>query len=152
MLSDTPEANAKNNFLKSPLAYTSFLILAVLLYVAWTFFSRHNEDRAYEQRIRNERAQKQRTADQAAIEQLGGSELAIQMFYATPEIGRGESAQVCYGVANAKSVTLEPQSNPVWPSHNLCVDVKPTKSTTYTLTATGADGKTVSGQVTVAVK
>jgi len=152
MLSDTPEATAKKNFFKSPLAYTSLLILAVALYVVWTFFSRHHEDRAYEQRIRSDQAQKQRAADQATIEQLGGSELAIQMFYATPEIRRGESAQLCFGVANAKTVTLEPQSNPVWPSHNLCVDVKPTKSTTYTLTATGADGKTVSGQVTVAVK
>jgi len=152
MLSHTPEATTKNSFFKSPLAYTALLTVAVALYVAWTFFSRHHEDRAYEQRIRSDQAQKQRTADQTTIEQLGGSELAIQMFYATPEVRRGESAQLCFGVANAKSVTLEPQANPVWPSHNLCVDVKPTESTTYTLTATGSDGKTVSGKVTVAVK
>lgn len=152
MLSDTPDPTAKKRFFKNPLAYSSLLILAIALYVVWTFFSRHSEDRAYEQRIRSEQAQKQRASDQAAIEQLGGSELAIQMLYATPEIRRGETAQVCFGVANAKSVTLEPQPNPVWPSHNLCVDVKPTKSTTYTLTATGADGKSVTGEVTVAVK
>lgn len=152
MLSDMPDPTAKKSFFKNPLAYSSLLILAVALYVAWTFLSRHNEDRAYEQRIRSEQTQKQRTADQAAIEQLGGSELAIQMLYATPEIRRGETAQVCFGVANAKSVTLEPQTSPVWPSHSLCVDVKPVKSTTYTLTATGADSKSVTGQVTVAVK
>ena len=152
MLADSPDPSAKKSFFKSPLAYSSLLILAVALYVTWTFLSRHSEDRAYEQRIRNEQAQKQRTADQATIEQLGGSELAIQMLYATPEIRHGETAQVCFGVANAKSVTLEPQPNPVWPSHNLCVDVKPAKSTTYTLTATGADGKSITGQVTVTVK
>jgi hypothetical protein len=73
------------------------------------------------------------------------------MLYATPKIRRGETAQICFGVANAKSVTLVPQENKVWPSHNLCVDVKPVKTTTYTLTATGADGKNVSQQVTVEV-
>jgi len=49
----------------------------------------------------------------AAIEQLGGNHLAIQMLYATPRIHRGETAQICYGVANAKTVTLEPQSGKV---------------------------------------
>jgi hypothetical protein len=74
------------------------------------------------------------------------------MLYATPRIQRGETAQICYGVANAKSVTLEPQSSKVWPSHNLCIDVKPVKTTTYTLVATGADGRNVSEQVTVEVR
>jgi hypothetical protein len=142
----------RQNVLKNPLAYSSFLILAVVLYVGWIFFSRHREDRAYLERIRNERAEKQRASDQAALSQLGGSELSIQMLYAPAEIRRGETAQICYGVANAKSVTLTPQSSPVWPSHNLCVDVKPAKTTTYTLTATGADGKSVSQQITVAVR
>jgi hypothetical protein len=74
------------------------------------------------------------------------------MLYATPEIHRGETAQVCFGVANAKSVTLEPQASPVWPSHNLCVDVTPKKTTTYTLTAGGADGRALTEQVTVRVR
>ena len=142
----------QNNVFKSPLAYSFFLILAVVAYVVWIFLSRYGEDRAYQQRIRNERAEKQRASDRAALEQLGGSELSIQMLYAPAEIRRGETAQICYGVANAKSVTLEPQTNPVWPSHDLCVDVKPIKTTTYTLTATAADGKSVSQQVTVAVR
>jgi hypothetical protein len=131
--------------------YSSLLILVVAAYVGWILLSRHQENRAYEQRAGEERAKKQREQDLAAIEQLGGSELSIQMLYATPRVKRGETAQVCYGVANAKSVTLEPQTSKVWPSHNLCVDVIPTKTTTYTLTATGADGRTVSEQVTVEV-
>jgi hypothetical protein len=114
-------------------------------------YSRHQDNRAYDQRASQAQAKKQHQADQAAIEQLGGSDLAIQMLYATPEIKRGEAAQVCFGVANAKTVTLESQSSPVWPSHNLCVDVKPVKTTTYTLTATGSDGKTVSQDVTILV-
>jgi hypothetical protein len=152
MLTENRGTTETKSVLKNPFVYTSLALLVVAIYVVWIFLSRHLADRAYQERIRSQQAEKQRASDQAAIEQLGGSELAIQMLYATPEIGRGETAQVCFGVANAKSVTLEPQSNPVWPSHNLCVDVKPKKTTTYTLTATGADGKAVTQQVTVAVK
>lgn len=137
---------------KNPLVYSSVLILLVGAYVGWVLHSRHEKDRNYEQRVEEQNAKKQRQQDQAAIEQLGGSELAIQMLYATREIKRGETAQICYGVANARTVTLEPQTNPVWPSHNRCVDVTPTKTTIYTLTATASDGKAVSQQVTVAVR
>ena len=138
--------------LPKTLALFSLLLLVAVLYLGWVFFSRHRQDQQYNQRVRDEQAQRQRAADQATIQQLGGNELAIQMFYATPEIRRGQTAQVCFGVANAKSVTLEPQSSPVWPSHSLCVDVKPSKTMTYTLTATAADGKSLSQQVTVAVR
>jgi hypothetical protein len=136
---------------KNPLVYSSLLILVIAAYVGWILLSRRQENRAYEQRAGQAQAQKQRQSDRAAIEQLGGSDLAIQMLYATPQIHRQETAQICYGVANAKTVTLEPQSGKVWPSHNLCVDVKPLKTTTYTLTATGTDGKSVSQQITVEV-
>jgi len=152
MLAENRGTAETKSVLKNPFVYTSLAILIVAAYVVWIMLSRHIASRAYEERIRNQQAEKQRQSDQAAIDQLGGSELAIQMLYATPQIRHGETAQVCFGVANAKSVTLEPQTNPVWPSHNLCIDVKPKKTTTYTLTASGADGKSVTQQVTVAVK
>jgi len=142
---------SQKSIFKNPLVYSSLLILAVAAYVGWILLSRHQENRAYEQRAEQSQAQKQRESDQAAIEQLGGSDLAIQMLYATPSIRRGATAQICYGVANAKTVTLEPQSDKVWPSHNRCVEVKPLKTTTYTLVATAADGKSVSQQVTIEV-
>jgi hypothetical protein len=152
MLSENRDAAGTKSIFKNPFVYSSSAILVVAIYVVWVLFSRHIANRNYEERIRTQQAEKQRQSDQAAIEQLGGSELAIQMLYATPQIHHGETAQVCYGVANAKAVTLQPQENPVWPSHNLCVDVKPKKTTTYTLTATGSDGKVVTQQVTVTVK
>src|ERR1700719_1489575 len=142
----------QKSIFKNPLIYSSLLILIVAAYVGWILLSRHQATRAYEQRAEQAQAKKQRESDQAAIEQLGGDDLAIQMLYATPTIHRGETAQICYGVANAKSVTLAPQSSKVWPSHNLCVDVKPVKTTTYTLVATGAAGQNVSQQVTVEVR
>lgn len=152
MLKENRDATKTKSILNNPLVYTSLAILVVAIYIVWVLFSRHIANRNYEERIRTQQAEKQRQSDQAAIEQLGGSELAIQMLYATPQIHRGETAQICFGVANAKSVKLEPQDNPIWPSHSLCVDVKPKKTTTYTLTATGSDGKSVSQQVSVAVR
>jgi hypothetical protein len=148
---DAASQPPQKSIVKNPYVYSSFLILVVSLYVGWILYSRHQDNRAYDQRASQAQAKKQHQADQAVIEQLGGSDLAIQMLYATPEIDRGEAAQVCFGVANAKTVTLQGQSSPVWPSHNLCVEVKPVKTTTYTLTATGSDGKTVSQDVTILV-
>jgi hypothetical protein len=137
---------------KNPLLYFSIVIGIALLYVGWIFFSRWQENRAIEQETEKERAQKQLENDRAAVELLGGKELAIQLFYATPAaIRRGESTRLCYGVANAKTVKLEPQSNPVWPSHSRCVEVAPTKTTTYTLTIVDAAGNTKSQTVEVKV-
>ena len=150
MLPEDP--SPQKSIFKNPIVYSSLLVLIVAGYVGWRLLSRYQDNRAYQQRAEAEQAKKQRESDQVAIEQLGGSELSIQMLYATPRIHRGETAQVCYGVANAKTVTLEPQSSPVWPSHNLCVDVKPAKTTTYTLTATGADGKSVTQTVSIEVR
>ena len=152
MHSERQSPQTTPSLFKNPFVYTSLFLLAVAVYVGSIFLSRHRSNRAYEERIGQQQTQKQKEADQAAVEQLGGTELAIQMLYATPEIRPGETAQVCFGVANAKSVTLVPETRPVWPSHNLCVDVNPNKTTTYTLTATGADGKQVAQQVQVKVR
>jgi hypothetical protein len=67
-------------------------------------------------------------------------------------VRRGETVQLCYGVANAKTVTLVPQDNPVWPSYSRCVDVKPAKTTTYTLTATDAAGHAVTQNLEIKVR
>lgn len=86
-------------------------------------------------------------------EQSDDTNPAIESFYANAgRIRSGETVQLCYGVAHAKTVTLEPQDNPVWPSHSHCVDVKPAKSTIYTLTARDARGKTVSRTINIQVE
>jgi hypothetical protein len=150
MLSDPqPESRPAR---KNPLLYSSVAIAIALLYVGWVFFSRWQNNRAIEQNTKDEAAQKQRENDRASVEMLGGNEFAIQMFYASPGvIRRGESTRLCYGVSNAKTVKLEPQSNPVWPSHSRCVEVAPAKTTTYTLTIEDAAGNTKSQTVDVKV-
>ena len=139
--------------LKNWILYSWFALLAVLLYVLWIFFARWQENRGIQRRAAEENSRKQREGDRQAIEQLGGKELAIQTFWASPaEIKRGESLQLCYGVANAKTVKLEPQDNPVWPSYNRCVDVSPKKNTTYTLTIQDAAGNTKTQSLDIKVR
>jgi len=137
---------------KNPFVYTGTILFFVAIYVGWIVFSRWNENRQIEQRARDTAAQKQREQDRSTVEQMGGSELSIQSFYGNAQIHRGQSAQLCYGVANARKVTLEPQSNPVWPSYSRCVDVSPSKTTTYTLTASDDAGHSVSQTFTVKVQ
>lgn len=138
---------------KNPILYSSLALLAVLLYVMWIFFSRWQENRDIQHRAREEKSQKQLAEDRQTVEQLGGKELAIQSFYASAgEVRRGETVQLCYGVANAKTVKLEPQENPVWPSYNRCVEVAPKKDTTYMLTIQDAAGNTQTQTLDIKVK
>ncbi len=146
-----PPAKTRTVF-KTPLFYSSLLVGIALLVVGWILFSRWQESLSIERRTREERSQKQLESDRVALEQFGGKDLAIQSFYASPgAIHKGDSVQICYGVANAKTVKLEPQPNAVWPSYARCVSVSPAKSTTYTLTVSDVSGntKTQSLQVTV---
>jgi hypothetical protein len=139
--------------LKNPLVYSSIALLIVFLYVGWVFFSRWHENRGIERAAAEKQATIQQQQDRTTVEEMGGKELAIQNFYGSPGVvKKGESVQLCYGVANAKAVTLVPQDNPVWPSYSRCVDVKMTKTTTFTLTATDAGGKTVTSTVEIKVK
>jgi hypothetical protein len=137
---------------KNPLLYSSIGLAVAAVAVGWILFSRWEENRRIDRRAVQEKTQKQLESDRAALEQFGGKELAIQSFYASPGvIHRGESARLCYGVANAKTVKLEPQPDPVWPSYSRCVDVSPKKDTVYTLTVQDAAGNTRSQTVAVQV-
>lgn len=148
-----PKSIFRNPVFKNPLLYSSIALLIAAIAVGWILFSRWQQNRQIDRQTAQERAQKQHDSDRAALEQLGGNELAIQALYANPGIvAQGQSAQLCYGVANAKTVTLEPQANPVWPSHARCVEVTPKKDTVYTLTAEDASGNKASQTVEVKVR
>jgi hypothetical protein len=147
-----PDPPKKSAF-KNPFLYSWAALAITALVVVGILFSRWQENRGIEKRAKEESSQRQQEQDRIALEQLGGKELAIQNFYASPgEIRRGETVQLCYGVANAKTVKLEPQPNPVWPSYSRCVDVTPTKSTTYTLTIADATGNTRTQSLEVKVR
>jgi hypothetical protein len=132
--------------------YSGALLLCVALYVAFVLLTRYESTREFEQRDREQKAVKHREDDRRTVEQLGGWELAIRSVYVSPPlIRRGEKAQLCYDVANAKTVTLDPPEGEVWPSHSRCVDLSPKKTTRYTLTISDASGKTATRTVELQV-
>lgn len=135
--------------MRNPTLYTSVLLIGAMAYLGWTLAMRRQEARNLEQKAR----QKERAEAARTFEQLGGERFEILNFYAVPGvIRRGDTAQLCYGVSNAKSVRLEPQKNPVWPSQSRCVDVAPQKTTEYTLTAEDGRGNTRTSSLTVTVR
>jgi hypothetical protein len=138
----------KESAAKRILRYSWFLVGAAVLVVAWTFFSQWMESR----KLAGEAAAKKQRADSAAAEMMGGNRFEILQFYAYPSIvARGQSTDMCYSVSNAKSVKLDPPAVEVWPSQMRCIDIKPEKTTDYTLTIFDDAGKSKTQTITITV-
>jgi len=130
---------------RNPFLYSSAILVCVALYVVYVLYARYDSNRRYEEQTHQRELQQRHDEDRRAVEQLGGSDLAIRGLYVSPTaIRTGESAQLCYDVANAKTVTLDPPVAEVWPSHSRCINVSPKKTTVYKLSITGASGEIVS--------
>jgi len=123
------------------------IVAAVAVHSAWLMWMRG----VLEHRAELSRP-KAAAEDWAKLKLPSGPGVKIQMFYAAPGIvQQGESASICYSVWNARSVKLEPPVEKVWPSINRCISVQPEETTTYRLTATGADGTTEAEEFTLPV-
>ncbi len=147
---DNPEPN---NSTPKIWRYGSIVLLIAALISGWVLWSRWQENRDLEYKAAQEKAAKDRDAAQKTVDTLGGDRFDILSFYASPGIiHRGESAQLCYGVSNAKNVRLDPPVDSVWPSYNRCFDISPTKDTTYTLTADDGNGNSKSASFTLKVQ
>jgi hypothetical protein len=141
------------SILKNPFVYSSILILVVAGYIGYILVSRYQSNREYVQRTAEKQAEQRHAQDEKDIEQLGGSDLAVRSMYVSPGvIHRGESAQLCYDVANAKTVTLDPPEGEVWPSHSRCLSLSPKKTTSYTLTIKDDKGQSASQSVELKVE
>lgn len=128
------------------------MLVCVAIYVGFVLLTRYESNRDFERRDAAQKATQRREEDRRAVEQLGGSDLAIRSLYVAPaQIHRGEKAQLCYDVANAKTVTLDPPEGEVWPSHSRCVDLAPKKTTMYTLRIADISGKTATQSVQLQV-
>jgi hypothetical protein len=147
------QQTAQKSALKNPYFYSGIVLLGVIVYVAFILISRRESNRAYDRRMAEKAAEQQRTEDRAIIDQFGGSDLSVRALYVSPKaIHPGQTAQLCYDVDNAKTVTVDPPVAEVWPSHTRCFDVAPKKTTNYTLTITDSAGKTVSESVQLEVR
>jgi len=121
------------------LPYVTVAMLLSICYTAWVILSRRQASEDMQ------RSAEQRTAetDRKAIDQLGGGDLKILNFYASPgRVRRGEKALICFSVVFAKEVVIEPEIGSIPPSLSRCVEVHPTKTTEYKLTARDAQGHT----------
>jgi len=112
-------------------------------FLAWTMLSRRNPERPAPAPAVYR--------DPEGIDRL--TSVAILRFYASPGVlVEGDRATVCYGVAKARSVRIEPPVEALGPSLNRCIQVTPAEDTRYTLTAEGDDGRTVSESFTIQVQ
>jgi hypothetical protein len=131
------------------LPYTTAGVIVAAIYLVWVFAARWSENR----RIAAEAEEQRAKLDRQVTTMYGDGKLKILNFYATPSnLRRGEKGMVCYGVANAKAVRLDPPVERVWPSVARCFEVAPRKDTHYTLTAEDAQGHTAAQSFLLQVK
>jgi hypothetical protein len=142
--------NERYPFIRKMLPFTTALLIIVALYVGYTVFSRWKERRAASEQATREQVEGARKSYEA----YGSGQVKVLNFNITPAIMRkGDKASICYGVSNAKTVTIEPKPDEnVWPSMARCVEVSPKQTTTYTITAQDANGKADTKNVTINVQ
>lgn len=122
------------------LPYLTVVVLIAALYDAWIFYSRWSSARSLEQETKRAEADR----DRKTIEMLGGDQLKILNFYASPpSIRAGGQSLVCFGVNAAKNVRIEPPVEELHPAVSHCFDVSPRRDTEYTLIADDDAGHTV---------
>jgi hypothetical protein len=141
----------KKNALETILPYTTVAVIVAALYVAYTFYSRHESTRKAQEAI----AAQQEDARKHQVEQIyGAGEVRFTTFGADEAvITPGHSTQLCYGVLNATSVKIDPPlSEPGKVTAHHCVEISPRETTTYTITASNGKGDFKKESVTVQVK
>ena len=147
-----PERKPMSANQKLWLGFSAALVI-LLCYVGWIFYSRLHENHAINEEVTAERKEKDQRDAAATVESLGGSEFKIISFYASPgDIHRGDTVTMCYGVSNAKSVSIDPPIGETWPSVSRCMQITPKKTTKYTFTADDGKGTTKTAELTIVVK
>jgi hypothetical protein len=137
-------------WLRKLLPFTTIGMIIAALYVAWTFYSRHQTDVAAQ---REAAAKEQERRQRTVTAVFGSGEILFNNFSADSGLlRRGQHTQLCYGVENAQTLKLEPPVAPVKPAYRNCLEIAPTKTTTYTITADDGKGHTKSESLTVRVQ
>lgn len=149
----TPPQDPRQERVRQILRYMPILILIAAIYAGFVLVTRWNQTRDAEAKEKAAASAEKRESDARALDAVGGTEFRILSFYATPGlVHRGDQVEICYGVANAQTVKIEPDlGRSVWPSVNRCIDITPKKTTTYTLTAQDAHGNTKTESFTLEI-
>jgi hypothetical protein len=125
------------------------VVAIAVLYTAFVMLYRWRDSRAIESAARSREA----AEDKAIVDKYGSGDLKLLTFYANPpQVSRGGKALLCYGVANAQSVRIEPGVEEIQPSLSRCVEVRPTQTTEYKLVAQDGSGRAEEQSVVVNVR
>ena len=65
----------------------------------------------------------------------------VQFYASVGTLTMGNSALLCYGVENARTVKITPELDNVYPAHSHCVEIAPVHTTHYLMVAEGYDSK-----------
>jgi hypothetical protein len=140
----------RTSFAAKLLPYTTVLLLIVMAYVGWVFYSRWRDAK----RAEADAAAKKAEQNKKVVDQVFGSGQVKLLNFSVSRVRLhpGETTQMCYGVSNAISVTIEPHVEDTKPSFNHCFTIAPKTDTTYTLTAKDAAGGTQTASLLVTVR
>jgi hypothetical protein len=132
------------------IVFTCLTFAVAGMYLGWIYYSRWKDSKAFIQRLEEPAAARER----AFADAYGRGAIKIMSFYAVPSIIRlGDKAQLCYSVANADTVRIEPPpADEVWPSLSRCVNVSPGKDTVYRLVAKDAQENEKTAAIPIAVR
>jgi len=132
--------NASGSWVRRALPLLMLAILIAAIYDGWIFYSRWSSARELEQEHKTAEADR----DRKTIEMLGGDQLKILNFYASPpSIRAGAQSLICFGVNSAKNVRIDPPVEELHPAVSRCFQVAPRHDTEYTLTADDGRGHSV---------
>lgn len=95
-----------------------------------------------------------RTGEEAWIRPVGTARppVRILQFYANVGIlTPGQRATLCYGVENARTVSISPSLDGIYPALRRCVEILPQHTTHYVIMAVGYDGHVATQSFTLPV-
>ncbi|HET9697719.1 MAG TPA: hypothetical protein VFP40_12690 [Terriglobales bacterium] len=145
----TEDRHEPYGFIRKMLPFTTLAVVLVALYVGYLVFTRWKDRRDIAQK-ENEQTIANARKD---LEQYGsGLPKILNFSLSQGAINKGDKISICYGVSNAKQLTIEPKPDEnVWPSVARCVAATPTKTTTYVITAKDDAGHSDTQSLTVNV-
>ncbi|MBV9400025.1 MAG: hypothetical protein JO062_18755 [Bryobacterales bacterium] len=143
---------APTDVIRRILPYSTAAVVIAAAYAGWVMYSRYTGARAAERNAEKRTLEHDIVAG-GQIQAQFGDELKILNFAADTAVTHpGGRVLLCYGVANAVSLKIEPEIEPLKPAMTRCIEAFPKKTTTYTLTAADASGHLVNAALTINVK
>lgn len=76
----------------------------------------------------------------------------LQFYASVGMLTAGQTALLCYGVENAKSIQISPSIQGVYPALSRCVEILPEHTTHYMMMAEGFDGQVATRSFTLPVQ